>query len=177
MERPSRRGLEPALGQSKLLQARRQALGRRVAGATGGIVLQSDVDLPVQESAGGQDDRAAPERDPGLGDRPGDAIPAAHVLDDQVVHRLLEQAQPGLVLESVPDGGLVQDAVGLCARGPHGRTLGRVEYAELDSGLIRRSGHRAAERIHLLDQVPFADAADGRIATHLPQGLDVVGQQ
>ena len=37
--------------------------------------------------------------------------------------------------------------------------------------------HGAAERIDLLDQVPLADAADGRIAAHLPERLDVVREQ
>ena len=37
--------------------------------------------------------------------------------------------------------------------------------------------HRAAERVDLLDQVALADAADGRIAAHLPQRLDVVREQ
>jgi hypothetical protein len=33
------------------------------------------------------------------------------------------------------------------------------------------------ERIDLLHQVTLADAADGRIAAHLPQRLDIVGEQ
>ena len=37
--------------------------------------------------------------------------------------------------------------------------------------------HRAAQRIDLLDQMALADAADRRIAGHLAQRLDVVGQQ
>ena len=33
------------------------------------------------------------------------------------------------------------------------------------------------KRVDLLDQMTLADAADGRIAAHLPQRLDVVRQQ
>src|SRR5256885_11331868 len=55
----------------------------------------------------------------------------AVALDHEVVHRLLEQPQVGLVLQHVADGGLVENAVGLGARGTHGRALGAVEDAEL----------------------------------------------
>ncbi len=49
----------------------------------------------------------------------GDAV----ALDDQVVDRLLEERQVGLVLEAAADRGLVEDAVGLRARRAHGRAL------------------------------------------------------
>jgi hypothetical protein len=40
-----------------------------------------------------------------------------------------------------------------------------------------RSAARAAERVDLLDQVALADAADGRVAGHLPQRLDALRHQ
>ena len=46
-----------------------------------------------------------------------------------------------------------------------------------DAGFVGGRGHRTAERIHLLHQVTFADAADRRVAAHLPQRLDVVAEQ
>ena len=75
------------------------------------------------------------------------------------------------------DGPLVELAVGLRARGAHRRTLARVQGAELDAGLVRRERHGAAQRIDLLDQMALADAADGRVAAHLAERLDVVGEQ
>ena len=42
---------------------------------------------------------------------------------------------------------------------------------------VRGPRHGAAERVDLLDQVALADAADGRVAAHLPERLDVVRQQ
>ena len=55
--------------------------------------------------------------------------------------------------------------------------LGRVQRAPLDAGAIGRTRHRAAQRVDFLDQVALADAADGRIAAHLPERFDVVRQQ
>ena len=73
--------------------------------------------------------------------------------------------------------GLVQRAVGLAARGAHGRTLAGVERAPLDAGAIGATRHRAAQGVDLAHQVALADPADGRVAAHLADGLDVLGQQ
>ena len=72
---------------------------------------------------------------------------------------------------------LVEHAIGLRARRAHGRALARVEDAELDAGLVGGDRHRAAQRVDLLDQVALADAADRRVARHLPERLDVVREQ
>ena len=166
-------GLQPALRQLQLLQPRRQADGRRVAGAAGAVVLQADVDAPVQEGAGRQHHGAAAEAQAHLRDSADHAVAFEH----QVVHRLLEQPQVRLVLQPLADGRLVQHAVGLRARGTHRRALAAVEDAELDAGFVGGRGHRAAQRIDLLDQMALADAADAGVAAHLPQRLDVVRQQ
>ena len=172
-----RAGFQPALRQFQFLQAGRQRYRRRVTGAAGAVVLQADVDAAIQKGAGGQHHRLGAEADAHLRDSPHDPLLAAAGFHQQVVHRLLEQPQVRLVLQPLADRCLVQDAVGLGPRGAHGRALAAVEDAELDAGLVGGGGHRAAQRIHLLDQVALADAADRRVAAHLPQRLDVVGQQ
>ena len=47
----------------------------------------------------------------------------------------------------------------------------------MNAGLVRRGGHRPAERVDLLDQMAFADPADRWIAAHLAERLDRVRQQ
>jgi len=47
----------------------------------------------------------------------------------------------------------------------------------LNPSLIGGDRHRTAQGIDLLDEVALADAADGRIAAHLSQSLDVVREQ
>src|SRR5690606_2384554 len=74
-------------------------------------------------------------------------------------------------------GGAVQAAVGLAAGGTHRRALAGIEGAPLDAGGVGGAGHGAAQGIDLAHQVALADAADGRVAAHLPHGLDAVGQQ
>ena len=72
---------------------------------------------------------------------------------------------------------LVERAVGLRARRAHRRALARVEHAELDAGAIGGARHHAAERVDLPHQMALADAADGRIAAHLAERLDVLREQ
>ncbi|MCY1369004.1 hypothetical protein D9M69_560210 [compost metagenome] len=131
------------------------------------------MDAAVEKSARGQHHGACAERNAHLRDGADHAI----AFDHQVVDGLLEQAQVRLVFQAVADRGLVQHAVGLRPRGAHGRALSRIEDAELDARLVGGNGHRAAERVDLLHEVALADAADRRVAAHLPQRLDVVGEQ
>jgi len=173
-----RPGLQPALRQFQLLQAGRQAHRGWVARPACAVVLQAHVDAAIQEGAGRQYHRACPEAHTHLGDGAHHAVTLQH----QVIHRLLEEPQPGLVLQPPADGRLVQHAVGLrprCAHGraAHGRALAAIEDAELDAGLVGGGRHRAAQGVHLLHQMALADAADAGVAAHLPKRLDVVRQQ
>ena len=168
-----RAGLQPALRQLQFLQPRRQRDRRRVARPAGLVVVEPDVDAAVQESAGRQHHGARAEANADLRHGADHAV----ALDHQVIDGLLEQREVGLVFQPAADRRLVEDAVGLRPGGAHRRTLGAVEDAELDAGLVRGDRHGAAQRIDFLDQVALADAADRRVAAHLPQRLDVVGQQ
>ena len=127
----------------------------------------------VQERTRGQNDRPAEEPDAQLRGRADDPV-AFH---DQVIDGLLEDRQVGLILEAATDRLPIEHPVCLRARGTHSRSLARVQDAELDAGLVRCFGHRPAQRVDLLDQMPLADAPDGRIARHLAECLHAVGQQ
>ena len=177
MLRPSMRGGVPVFsrptGKLQLAQPARETDRRRVARPAALIVLQADVDQPRQERAGRQHHRARCEAHADLRHGAGHAIAVEH----QIVDRLLENAQVRLVLEPRADRLPIQHAVGLRARRAHRGPFARVEDPELDAGFVRGGRHRAAQRIDLLDQVAFADAADRRVARHLPQRFDVVRQQ
>ena len=71
----------------------------------------------------------------------------------------------------------VELAVGLGAGSAHGWALAAVEHAELDAGLIGDAAHQAVQRVDLADQVALAQTADGRIAAHLADGRELVGDQ
>ena len=77
----------------------------------------------------------------------------------------------------MPDGGFVQNPIRLGAGGPHCGALGAVQDAKLNARCIGCQRHGTAQSIHLSHQMAFANAANGRVATHLPQRLDVVTQQ
>ena len=144
-----------------------------VAGAAARVVDLADVDLAVEERADREDDGLG--RDPHAGLR--DDAAHARAVEQQPVDVLLQQREIRLGVEQLADRALVERAIGLRARRAHGRALAAVQGAEMDAGAIDRARHRAAERVDLLRQVPLADAADGRVAAHLPQRLEVLRQQ
>jgi hypothetical protein len=168
-----RAGLEPGDAQRQFAQARRQRQRGGVTGAAAGVVGQADVNLAAEKGADGEHHRGRGEAQAEPADHAGDAV----ALDDQVFGLLLEQGQPGLVLQRLAHRPFVEHAVGLGAGGAHRRALAGVEDTEMDAGAVGRMRHQAAERVDLLDQMALADAADGGIAGHLAQGLDVLGQQ
>ena len=53
-------------------------------------------------------------------------------------------------------------------------SLGAIEQAELDAGLVRDPAHQAIEGIDLAHQMTLAKAADCRIAGHLADGVEAV---
>ena len=123
MVRPSMRGGVPVFSRpcgsfSSFSRADSDTAGGS-PGPAGGVVVQADVDLAVQESAGRQHHGARAEADADL--RDGADHPVA--LDHQVVHGLLEQREVGLVLQPAADRRLVEDAVGLGPGGAHRRAL------------------------------------------------------
>src|SRR3989344_1241309 len=74
------------------------------------------MDLAVQKGACGEHHGPRAEPDTDLRDGAHHAVALHH----QVVHSLLEQPQVRLVLQHPADGRLVQNAVGLRPRAPHG---------------------------------------------------------
>ena len=101
----------------------------------------------------------------------------AVALHHQVIHRLLEQPQIGLVFQHPSDGGFVQNTIRLCPGGSHGGAFGAVQNTELNTALVRGQRHGAAQGVHLFDQMAFANAANRRVATHLAKRFNVVRQQ
>ena len=168
-----RAGFQAALRQLQLAQAMRERDGGGIAGASGRIMGEPHVHEAVQESARGEHDGACVKAQAELGDGAGDPV----AFQDEVVDALLEQPEIGLVLQTATDGLPVQHAIGLGASGPDGRPLARVQDAELDAGFVGSGGHRAAQCVDLLDEVPLADSSDRRVARHLAERLDAVGEQ
>ena len=113
------------------------------------------------------------EHDADLGDGADDTI----AVQQEILDGLLENAEVRLVFEAAADRLAVEHAVGLRPRRAHSGPLARVEDAKLDPRFVGRLGHRAAQCVDLLDEMPFPDAPDRRIAGHLAQRFDVVREQ
>ena len=173
IEARGRSCLEPALRKVQLLEPCTERECGRIAGASGRVMTEPDVNQTVQKSAGGDDDRPCPEPNAELRDRTDHAI-AFH---QQIVDRLLKEPEIRLVFEAGSNGLPVEHPVSLGPGGADGRSLTRVEDAELDACFIGGGSHCTAKCIDLFDQVPLSDPADRRIAGHLTEGLDVVRQK
>ena len=129
--------------------------------------------LPGEERTRGQHDARRVERQTHLRDDAGHAVAGQR----QIVDGLLENRKVRLRFQPSTDRRLIERAIGLATRRAHRRTFRRIQRAPLDARAIGGPAHDAAERIDFLDQMPLADAADGRIAAHLPERFDVVRQQ
>ena len=77
------------------------------------------MDLPGEESACGEHDRARAEFEPKLSYYAHCRV----ALEQDVVDRLLEKAEMRLVFKAAADGLAVKRPVGLGARRPHGGTF------------------------------------------------------
>ena len=97
--------------------------------------------------------------------------------NQQIINRLLKQAKILLVFQPRTDRLLVKNAVGLRASSPHSVTFAGIQDAEMDAALVGRHSHRAAQRINLFNQMALAYPAYGRVAGHLSERLDIMGNQ
>ena len=149
-------GFQPPLRQLQFFQARTQAHRWRVTRAARRVIVQADMDLAIQERARRQHHRGAAKPDPDLRHRTHHPV----TLDHQIIHRLLEQPQVGLVFQPTANGGLVQNPVGLGAGGAHRRALGRIENTELDAAFVSGRRHGATECVHFFHQMALANAAN-----------------
>ena len=117
----------------------------------------------------------APARDAAAigGDDAGDAA----LLDDQVLDRGFDHLEVRRGADRRLHGLPVELAVGLGAGALHRRALAAVQHAELDAGRVGDAAHQAVERVDLAHQMALAEPADGRIAGHLADGREAVGDQ
>src|SRR5208283_2482158 len=162
-------GLEAADSKAQIREMVAETHRGEIAGAPGGIILQPDMDEALQKRAGCENDGAAFE------DLANLRLDAAHrpVLDDQALDACLTHLQIGGSLEHALAARAIGGLVCLRATRTDGGSLARVEEAELDSSLVGRQAHLAAERVDLADQVSLADTADRGIAGHLADMIEV----
>jgi hypothetical protein len=126
----------------------------------------------AHEGAGGNDDRFGPVDHPKAGADAGDGV----VFDEQLGGVALMEVEVGLVLDEPLHAELVGLLVALGAGGLDAGALAGVQHAELDAGGVRVPAHDAAEGVDLPDDMPFGQTADGGVAGHLGDGVEVLGE-
>ena len=159
--------------QPHLLQRPAQAHRRALSGATARLLIRPHVHQAPQERPRRDHHRLAHEAHPQRR-----LHPLHHsALHDQRRRLTLLAVQPRLPLAHPLHPKLIRLLIALRARCPHARAALCVQHAELQPRHIRRLAHLAAERINFPRQMPLRQAADGRVARHLPDGVQVDGQQ
>src|SRR5450830_1338050 len=114
------------------------------------------MDQPGQKSACRQHYRIARKAQPNLSFDTGNAIS----FQRKIINRLLKNQQVISIFKTAADRLFVKQTVSLRARSAHRRALTRIEDAKLNASFVGSRRHRAAQRVDLLDQMSFADAAD-----------------
>ncbi len=168
-----RAGLQARHRKGHRAQTLGEGVGRRIAGAAGGVALVTHVHPAPKESPRGENDLGCAQHQPRFEDDPRELI----ALHEQITDHALEQLQSGDVFEQAPHRAFVKAAVGLGAGSAHRRAFAGVERAELDARLVDGEGHDTAEGVDFFDQMPLADTTDGWIAGHLADGIEVLGEQ
>ena len=82
-----------------------------------------------------------------------------------------------LVFQHSTNGVFVQMSVSLSSGGSYRWTLTRIKYSEMNTGVVSRQRHRAAQGINFFYQMTLANTADRRITGHLPERFDILGNQ
>ncbi len=144
--------------------------GRRIAGATRrDLGVGAEVDAAAEERTGGEHDGARADAAAVCGRDAGDARAVEYETRDHP----LRQLDAREVLEQFPHRAAVQCAIALRPGRPDGGALRTIEHAELDRRAIGGPPHDTAEGVDLAYHGALRDPADGGIAGHLTDGVEV----
>ena len=126
----------------------------------------------AHEGARGNDDRFGPVDHAKGGPHAGDGI----VFDEDLGGVALVEVEVGLVLDEPLHAELVGLLVALGAGSLDAGALAGVQHAELDAGGVRVPAHDPAEGVDLPHDMAFGQTADGGVAGHLGDGVEILGE-
>ena len=177
VEAGRRAGLEAGQTQADALKRLADARRGPFAGSAAGRLLFATVKYPLHERAGTEDDRPGTVFGVAVYANAGDPRASLGALDQEVLDQLLSQVEVWLLLDEPLDLLLIGSLVGLGSRAVHGGALPLVEQAELKARAVDGQAHRSAEGVDFADDLPLGNPADGRIAAHLGDRIQVARQQ
>ena len=134
---------------------------------------EPDVDQPPEERPRRDDDRARAVAHPDLVLDAGD--PAS--VEDEARGLPLPHLEVGLAFDGPLHGAAVAGAIALGARRADRRAARGVEDLELDRRAVGVAPHLPAERVDLTHQMALRGAADGGVARHLTDRVEVHREQ
>jgi hypothetical protein len=97
--------------------------------------------------------------------------------DDEVDDFGLADVEVGLGLEDFAHFDAIELLIALCAGTPDGGAARSVEETELDAHGVRDFAHDAAKCVDFTDEMAFGDTADGWVAAHLGDEIEVHGDE
>ena len=137
----------------------------------------------LEERPGGEHDRLGPvlgpadDADANGPQRRASGPAGREWLEKEAVDEFLAEIEPRHLLHESLHLELVLPLVGLGPGAVHRRPLGAVEDTEVDPSGIDRPPHEPSQGVDLAHELPLADAADGRVAAHLADGVEVAREQ
>ncbi len=131
------------------------------------------MDQAAQKGAGGQNDfRGGNFRAVG-----GNHTRDRAVLNHQILHRRRAEGQIFLIHEGRLHGLPIELAVRLRARTPDGGPLAPIQKTKLNARRIGHPAHHAVQRINFPHQMSLPQPANGRVAGHFANSLQLMGDQ
>ena len=135
--------------------------------APGRTLFGPDVNQPIQERPGGDDERAALATVPVFHRQADDAT----VIDEDASGLSKDPGDVRLAIERACDPGRIATLVGLRARRPDRGPTTAIEQLELNPGCVDGVAHEAAEGINLANEVALGRAAHCGVTRHVRDGL------
>ncbi len=136
-------------------------------------MVEPKMDLPAEKRSRRQHNRPRLES-PAIPGNQADDRPAPH---HEFGDRALRKSEPRLTLEQRAHRASIQTAVTLRPRRPDRRPLRPIEHPELDAREIGGPPHDATKRVDLAHDRALCNPADGGIARHLTDRLEILREK
>ena len=170
-------GLEPLEFDARLKKARGERFGGKVPEAAALVLILADMHQTAQECACGDHHGSTTKLEVEICPHTHHLPASPTVAEDQPGYRRLEKLQIRLQLQGMLQPKLIRLLVALRARRLHGGALRLVEQPKLDSGQIGVYRHLAAQGVDFTHDLPLRLPADGGVARHLRDRIEIPRKQ
>ena len=143
-----------------------------------GSLHGTDVGMPREIRAAGDDDRVGEKITARRGGNAADNAPAVgERLGEDRGYLRLDKADFLLRLDRPFHVRMIEHPICLHAFGLDGGAFARIENTGLDRRAVGGQRHLTAQGVDLVDEMPFSRTADGRIAGEIRNGIEAHGEK